>query len=181
MLILASASPRRHELLLAAGIEHQVRPANIGEVRLPGEPGPDLVRRLAIEKNRAAACAPGEIVLSADTTVCLGAEVFEKPLDRDDARRMLKALSGKDHWVYTGICLRNARREIADVAATRVTMSLLAPEEIETYLDSGEADDKAGAYGIQGLASKFITEIDGCYNNVVGLPVALVYQYLKAI
>lgn len=181
MLILASASPRRHELLLLAGIEHEVRPANIPENRIPGERPEEFVCRIATEKNKATACAPGETVLSADTAVCVNGEIFGKPRDRKDARRMLETLSGRDHWVYTGICIRTFEREIIDYAATRVTMAALSAAEIDCYVESGEADDKAGAYAVQGLASKFISSIDGSYHNVVGLPVSLVYQHLKTL
>lgn len=181
MLILASASPRRHELLLSAGIRHEVRLVDVPEERLPGEPGRMFVQRIACVKNRALAAAPGEAILSADTAVCIGDEVLGKPCDREDARRMLEVLSGNTHWVYTGICLRKNGREIVDSAATQVNVTRLSSAEIADYVASGEADDKAGAYAIQGLASKFITRIDGCYHNVVGLPVSLVYRYLKEI
>lgn len=180
MLILASASPRRHELLLAAGIEHQVRPVYIPEDRLPGELAQDFVKRIAELKNRALSAGPGDIVLSADTAVSVQGQVFGKPSDQAEARRMLSLLSGVDHWVYTGFCLRKDEQVLVDVSATRVTFASLSPAEIETYVACGEAYDKAGAYAIQGLASKFIACIEGSYHNVVGLPVSLVYEHLKA-
>ena len=181
MLILASASPRRHELLLAAGIPHLVRPSSIVEERLPGEPPATFVQRMAEGKARAVGCRPGDIVLGADTIVCLGDEVFGKPADAEDARRMLRSLSGREHSVYTGICILREGRSTADVAHTGVQFAELSEQEIEEYVRTGEPGDKAGAYAIQGLASKFVTSIAGCYHNVVGLPVSLVYRHLKAL
>ncbi len=180
MLILASGSPRRHEILKAAGITHTVHRTSTDESRRDGEPPRDYVRRLAEEKARAAGVAgDGLIVLGADTTVAIQNEIFGKPEDEDDARRMLKQLSGRDHWVYTGICLLSAKKCVTDVAATRVTFLELDEVAIEEYTLSGEPFDKAGGYAIQGLASKFIAGIEGCYHNVVGLPVSLVYRHLK--
>lgn len=182
MLILASASPRRHDLLLAAGIPHVVRPASIPETRRPGEPPLDFVRRLASEKAQAvAAAAPAATILGADTVVCVDEEVFGKPVDSEDARRILRRLSGRDHWVHTGICFLSPDGQIVDSATTRVTVVPLTDREIEEYMESGEALDKAGAYGIQGRFSKFVSSIDGCYQNVVGLPVSLVYLHWKEL
>jgi septum formation protein len=181
VLILASASPRRHELLLAAGINHVVRPAFVLEERHPGEPPADFGQRIAQEKARAVPHRAGEIVLGADTVVCLDDEVFGKPLDDEDARRMLRHLSGREHSVYTGICILCDGRCIADVARTGVQFAELSNNEIEEYVRTGEPRDKAGAYAVQGLASKFVSSITGCYHNVVGLPVSLVYRYLKAL
>ena len=181
MLILASASPRRHELLLAAGIPHIVRPTGIPEQRLPNEPPLDFVRRMAEAKARAAARTPADIVLGADTIVCLDGEVLGKPACDTDAARMLRLLSGRDHWVYTGVFLLSAARHISDVAATRVSFIQLSDDDIEEYTQSGEPRDKAGAYAIQGRASKFVSSIEGCYHNVVGLPVSLVYRHWKSL
>ena len=181
MLILASASPRRHELLSNAGILHIVRPASVPEIRAPGESPVDFVRRLAYEKAHAIEAAPDDIVLGADTIVCVDSEVFEKPSGLEDAERMLNALSGRDHRGYTGICLRSALRVIQDVAETRVSFVQLTTDEIREYTQTGEPLDKAGAYAIQGLASKFVSGIVGCYHNVVGLPVSLVYTHLKTL
>jgi septum formation protein len=181
MLILASASPRRHELLLAAGIAHVVRPAHLPEDPLPGEAARTYVQRIAAAKAGAIGADPGDVVLAADTAVCIDGQVFGKPVDDPDAIRMLRHLSGRDHWVYTGICLRQDSRVIVDLAATRVSFVPLADEEISEYTRSGEPRDKAGAYAIQGLASRFIAEIEGCYQNVVGLPVSLVYRHLKSL
>jgi septum formation protein len=179
MLILASASLRRHELLLAAGIDHAVRAAEIVEERHPDEPPARLVERLAEEKARAVPCSAEDVVLGADTIVCLDDLVLGKPTDDDDACRMLRLLSGRDHWVYTGICILANGKTIRDVDSTRVSFERMGENEIEEYTRSGEPRDKAGAYAIQGLGSKFIRSIQGCYQNVVGLPVSLVYRYLR--
>lgn len=179
MLILASASPRRHELLLQAGIKHVVRPTGVSEERLPNESPIPFVQRIAEKKARAAACRPGDTILGADTVVVVNGEIFGKPLDAPDARRMLRTLSGIDHHVYTGICLLSNDRTITDVSDTRVQFNTLSDEEIDLYVRSREPFDKAGAYGIQGLACKFVAAIEGCYHNVVGLPLSMVYSYLK--
>jgi septum formation protein len=181
MLILASASPRRHELLLAAGLPHTVRSSGIPEVPLAGEAPTEFVKRIAQEKAHAISRDPHDIVLAADTVVCLDNQMFGKPRDDDDARRMLHELSGRDHFVYTGICLLAGERVITDLAGTKVSFALLTEEEIEEYTRSGETRDKAGAYAIQGWASRFVTRIQGCYHNVVGLPVSLVYSHLKSL
>lgn len=181
MLILASASPRRHELLLAAGIPHIVQATHIPEQRHRGEPATDFVRRMAQLKAQAAGRAPGDIVLGADTMVCVDGEALGKPDSDADARRMLRLLSGRDHWVHTGICLLSGSSFISDLSSTKVWFVELTDDEIEEYTRSGEPRDKAGAYGIQGRASKFVWSIEGCYHNVVGLPVSLVYRHLKAL
>ena len=181
MLILASKSPRRHELLQAAGIEHVVQAASISEERRRGEEPTAFVQRLAEEKARAVERASDDIVLGADTVVCLNNEVFGKPLDEADAQRILRRLSGRDHWVHTGVCLLSNSGCVKDLASTRVTLVELTALEIEEYTRSGEPSDKAGAYAIQGLASKFVSSIEGCYHNVVGLPVSLVYRHLRAL
>ena len=181
MLILASASPRRHELLQAAGIEHVVRPAHIPEVQRVGEPATAFVQRLAEEKAQATPALPGEIVLGADTVVCVDKEVFGKPVDDQDAMRMLRRLAGREHWVHTGICLISGNAKIVDLASTKVFFLPLTEDEIQGYTRSGESRDKAGAYAIQGRASKFVSAIEGCYQNVVGLPVSLVYRHLKSL
>lgn len=180
MLILASASPRRHELLLAAGLPHVVQPAHIPEVRNQDESPRDFVRRLAEEKARAITVSSGDIVLGADTVVAVDNQVFGKPAGEAEAAGMLRTLSGRDHYVYTGICLLSSEKCVTDVAATRVTFLQLGEQEIREYTRSGEPNDKAGGYAIQGLASKFICGIEGCYQNVVGLPVSQVYRHLKS-
>jgi septum formation protein len=181
MLILASASPRRHELLLAAGIDHVVRPSSVPEHRHPGESPTEFVRRIAEAKARAVLSAPEDIVLGADTVVCLDEEVFGKPSNDDDAARTLRRLSGRDHWVYTGICILSAGRRILDLSSTKVSFVELTEDDIQGYTRSGEPSDKAGAYAIQGLASKFVRSLEGSYHNVVGLPVSLVYLHLRAL
>jgi septum formation protein len=180
MLVLASRSPRRAEILRAAGLPFVVRPADVHEQRRAGESPASYARRLAIDKAAAVKMSPGEVVLGADTIVVLDDEVLEKPSDAADARRMLALLSGRTHEVITGICLRIGFRSVVDAAVTRVMFSLLTADEIDAYVASGEPMDKAGAYAIQGLASKFIERIEGDYFNVVGLPVALVYRHLGA-
>ena len=181
VLILASASPRRHELLLAADIPHIVQPTHITEQRRPGEPSIGFVQRMAEEKARAIARSPGEIVLAADTVVCLENEVLGKPATDADAASMLRLLSGREHGVHTGICLLSDARCIIDVSSTRVSFVYLTEGEIQEYIRSGEPKDKAGAYAIQGHASRFVRRIEGCYHNVVGLPVSLVYRHLKTL
>lgn len=179
MLILASKSPRRQEILRNAGIPFVVRAPDVEEVRFAGESPESYVRRLAVQKAGAVDREPGDIVLGADTVVVAGGEVLEKPVDTADAERMLRLLSGRRHEVLTGICLLGGGLELSDLAITQVRFHTLSAAEIAAYAASGEPADKAGAYAIQGLASKFIQGIDGCYFNVVGLPIALVYQHLR--
>ena len=183
-LILASASPRRRELLRRAGIDCEVRPSSIDEIRSQGEPGEDFARRAAREKalDVASSAAAGSLVLGADTVVLVDGEVLGKPADSEDAARMLRLLAGGTHRVTTGVCLVRAPRtlEALDSSTTLVTFRPLDEREIQEYVVSGEPLDKAGAYGIQGLASRFVTRIEGCYFNVVGLPVPVVYEMLKA-
>jgi septum formation protein len=181
VLVLASKSPRRQQILRDAGIPFVVRAPAIHEERRDGESPADYVRRLAEEKAFAVDLHPGEIIIGADTTVVVDHHVLEKPRDAPDAMRMLALLSGREHEVITGICLRSVSRKIIDLAVTRVRFVALGPGEIEDYAASGEPMDKAGAYAIQGLASKFIDRIEGDYFNVVGLPVALVYRHLEAL
>ena len=178
MLVLASRSPRRREILRQAGFIFTVRAAEVDETPLPNEKPEEYVQRLAEAKALAAPRAPGETVLGADTTVVIDGEMLGKPADDDDARRMLRMLAGRRHEVLTGICLKRDTRLVHDWAATAVWFAPLSHREIDDYVASGEPMDKAGAYAIQGLASKFITRIEGCYFNVVGLPVALVYRRL---
>ena len=180
MIVLASGSPRRGEILTNAGIPF-VRevPSNIDETPRPSEPPQDYVVRLAREKAEAVGDTGGHIVLGADTTVVIEGQILGKPSSPDDAARMLRLLSGRSHEVITGICLRSARVRVTDAAITRVWFAALSDSDLEAYAHSGEPMDKAGAYGIQGLASKFIERIDGCYFNVMGLPVALVYAHLR--
>jgi septum formation protein len=179
MLVLASQSPRRSEILRQAGIPFTRRVAAIDETPLEGEKPEDYVVRLAELKALAVPAGPGETVLGADTTVVIDGEMLGKPADAADARRMLARLSGRQHEVITGICLKRGVEVVRDCATTKVWFALMSAREIEEYVSSGEPMDKAGAYAIQGLASKFIEKIDGCYFNVVGLPVALVFGHLQ--
>lgn len=186
-LVLASASPRRREILKAAGIPFKALPTDVPEVRKRGESARDFVRRLAEEKAVAAKRILGNgvaaPVLGADTVVVIGRETLGKPTSREDARRMLRRLSGREHRVLTGLCLLsdngNTIRKDVRVASTAVKFCTLSDEEIENYIQSEEPLDKAGAYAIQGIASKYIEGIRGCYFNVVGLPVSLLHRMLK--
>jgi septum formation protein len=182
-LILASASPRRAELLRQAGIDCAVMPADVDETVAPGELPEGYVRRVSEAKARViAARVPGSLVLSADTTVVVSGEILGKPSNADDARRMLRALSGRTHEVLTAVTLAgpgSASGPETRVASTAVEFAHLSDPEIDWYVATGEPMDKAGAYAIQGLASRFVTRISGSYSNVVGLPVALVYGLLR--
>ena len=180
-LILASASPRRREILANAGIPFTVKVADVWEEILGGEKPRDYVRRLAQQKAGAVSAPDGEIILAADTVVVLDEHILEKPADAADARRMLGMLSGREHEVITGICLKHSGGAVVDTETTRVRFVPLSDEEIAGYVATSEPMDKAGAYAIQGRASRFIDRIEGCYFNVVGLPVALVCQHLKAL
>jgi septum formation protein len=172
-LVLASQSPRRRELLGQLGLALEIRPADTDERVLPGAPARDYVLRVAREKARA---VPGDVVLAADTAVVLRGEVLGKPLDAEDARRMLRALSGTRHEVLTGVCVRrNASAlgvELDAVVATEVAFARLGDAEIDWYVGTGEPLDKAGAYAIQGSGGAFVEEVRGSVSNVVGLPLA---------
>jgi septum formation protein len=164
--------------LRQAGIPFVVRSKPVDETPRANEKPEDYVRRLAEEKALAVAAAPDETVLGADTTVVIGDRLLGKPEDAADAVRMLEALSGRCHQVLTGICFRRPSGLIRDFSVTRVWFVPMTTREIEDYVANGEPLDKAGAYAIQGLGSKFIERIEGCYFNVVGLPIALVYKHL---
>jgi len=192
-LILASASPRRAELLRAAGIAFEIAVADVDEALRPEEAADRYVRRLAEAKARVVArTRPDRPVLGADTVVVVDGEVLGKPRDAADAGRMLRLLSGRTHEVLTGVCVIGpdaggtaepggqaggglpTRAGVVEVASTVVEFASLRPVEVDWYVATGEPMDKAGAYAIQGLASRFVTRIDGSYSNVVGLPIALV-------
>jgi len=196
MLVLASASPRRRELLAQAGFTFTVHPAHIPEDPLPGENPIAYVTRLAREKAQAAyhqLSAPNSsmkiptgvgdelIVLGADTTVTLDNEILAKPSDPADAARMLRQLSGRTHHVITGVAVVTANSTELAAEVTSVRFLTLSDEEIESYIATGEPMDKAGAYAIQGRAAQWIPRIQGCYFNVVGLPLALVSTMLFSI
>ena len=179
-MILASQSPRRIELMRDAGFDVQVIPADIDESARPGEGPFELVERLARAKAEAvssAHAAPGETVVAADTIVALDGELLGKPADEADARRMLRALSGKTHQVATGVCIAHGERIDSFVDITDVTFYELSDAEIDAYVATGEPMDKAGAYGIQGTYGRMLVErIDGDFYNVVGLPIAKVVR-----
>jgi septum formation protein len=191
MLALASASPRRQELLRNAGIPFSVCPANIPEAPRPGESPRECAERLAREKALAVWLQrPADVVLGADTIVVVDGEILGKPRDEGDAKRMLRLLAGRTHQVTTGVCLagpsvRTGNRKLetgfedTSSETTLVTMIPLTDEDIRSYIATGEPMDKAGAYAIQGIASRWIPRIEGDYFNVVGLPVALVYRMLQ--
>ena len=177
MLVLASQSPRRREILSQAGIPFVVRAAAADESPLADEQPVDYVRRIAERKAASAPASETEIVLGADTTVVVDNVMLGKPADDADARRMLAMLSGHRHEVLTGICLKRGASTVVDHASTAVWFSPLTEAEITDYVAGGEPMDKAGAYAIQGVASRYIERIEGCYFNVVGLPVSLVYRH----
>jgi septum formation protein len=181
-LVLASASPRRAELLSAAGFSFAIAPAEVDERRRDEEPVEDYVGRLAVEKSRAVALIhPAAVVLGADTAVVVGDEIFGKPADDDDAARMLAALSGKDHVVWTGLAVTLGGETVSTVERSVVRFSPLSPQEVAWYVATGEPRDKAGAYAVQGLASRFVEEVRGSYSNVVGLPVSTFYRILRQL
>ena len=169
ILTLASQSPRRRELLSALGIRLRVVPAGADETPRPGEPAREYVLRVARDKARA---VDGETVLAADTEVVLDGEVLGKPCDDADARRMLRALSGRSHEVLTGVCARRSGREETVVVRSEVTFAALAERQVSWYVATGEPSDKAGAYAVQGAGGAFVTEVRGSVSNVVGLPLA---------
>ena len=181
-LVLASASPRRSEILNAVGWPFEAHPAHIDETRLEGEPPEEFVGRLAREKaERVARSRLFGLVLGADTTVVVDGHILEKPRDEGDARRMLRLLSGRWHEVLTGVALVSAEsgRASAGVERTRVRFAEMSDEEIAWHVETGDVLDKAGAYAIQGRAALFIEAIEGDYWNVVGLPVRLVYELAR--
>jgi septum formation protein len=178
-LILASGSPRRAELIREAGIDVEVQPANVEEDVRPGEVPEEYVRRVAEAKGRAISeRLPGRHVLAADTEVVVDDHILGKPADAEDAARMLRLLSGRSHQVISSVCLMKDGLRLVDteVEVTVVEFARLSPAEIAWYVASRESMDKAGGYGIQGLASRFVTRIAGSYSNVVGLPIAVVYR-----
>jgi septum formation protein len=181
MLILASASPRRQELLRNAGIPFRLHPADIDETPLPGEPARACAERLAREKALAVhRLHPSDFVLGADTIVVVDEIILGKPRDENDASRMLHMLSGRTHQVITGVCLAAPSAvHISGSETTLVAMSPISDEEIRAYIATSEPMDKAGAYAIQGIASRWIPRIEGDYSNVVGLPIARVYSLLR--
>jgi len=178
-IILASASPRRAEILRTVGWPFETLPVDIDETRRAGENAIDYVQRLAREKAAAAATrSPASTIIAADTTVTIDDHILEKPLDESDAARMLQLLNNRSHRVLTGIAIINHETSQTIVAheETEVRFAAMNDEEISWYVNTGEPMDKAGAYAIQGLGARFIKEIKGDYFNVVGLPIRLVYE-----
>lgn len=184
-LILASASPRRHDLLSRIGLRFVTMPADIDESRLNGEPPEEHVRRLAIAKARAVShIHPGLWVLGADTIVVIDGRILGKPTDRAEAEVMLATLSSRTHEVFTGYAIVNSAlpsRERWGVVRSEVFIRELAPSEIAGYIDTGEPMDKAGAYAIQGVGSAIVARVSGSYTNVVGLPLCEVARDLKEL
>ena len=179
-LILASSSPRRRELLAQVGLTFEVIPAHIDETRHALEEPTAYVQRLALEKAQTIhALHPAAFILGADTTVEIDGHALEKPTDRADAERMLRALSGRVHHVYTGLALLSTNSRRTHLETTSVAFSFIDEAELQRYLDSSEPYDKAGAYGIQGYAARWIPRIDGDYFNVMGLPLAATVRLLK--
>ena len=179
-IVLASASPRRQELLKKAGIEFVVRPADIPEVPAPGEAPLAFGERMAREKARAVReSAPRQTILAADTVVAVDDQILGKPENDEDAVRMLRLLSGRPHSVITSVCLSGENFEDVRSENTRVEFATMTEDEIREYVRTGEPMDKAGAYAIQGMASRWITKVDGDYYNVMGLPVDLVWRMLR--
>ena len=180
-LVLASASPRRAELLKAAGFTFEVLPPLVDEAPRIAEPPREYTLRVARDKaGSASAYHPDDAILAADTIVVIGDQILGKPAGSDDATRMLQLLSGAEHIVQTAVVLRVGGREWSDLASTRVRFAPLATDEITWYVATGEPVGKAGAYAIQGYAARFVQWIEGSWSNVVGLPVATVYRMLKA-
>jgi septum formation protein len=188
-LVLASASPRRRELLERLGLALLVAAADVDEAPLPGERATDYVRRVAGAKCDAVVAARGELgeaaaalaVLAADTTVVVAGEILGKPADADDARRMLARLAGRRHEVATAYRIRFRERTVERTVTTTVSVRALAPAEIEAYVASGEWQGKAGGYAVQGIAGAFVTELRGSHTNVIGLPVTEVLADLQAL
>ena len=184
-LVLASSSPRRAEILRAVGWPFEAVSTNTDEARAPDEGAVPYVRRLARAKAEAAASRrESGLIIGADTVVVIEGEILGQPRDDDDARRMLRLLSGKWHEVLTGVALLRAEpngRGVVDHAITRVRFGEMSDEEIEWYVATGEPMGKAGAYAVQGRAALFIDEIQGDYFNIVGLPIRLVYELSKQV
>ncbi|MCF8041709.1 MAG: Maf family protein [Desulfarculaceae bacterium] len=177
-LVLASASPRRREMLTHLGLYFRLAPAHIDENLLPGESAAQAAGRLASAKAAAVRVAPNDTVLAADTLVVLGDEIMGKPRDAEEAAGMLRKLSGAQHEVLTGYCLLNESWQKVGLGRSLVTFRELSDAEIAAYVATGEAMDKAGAYAVQGLGGALVKEVTGSYTNVVGLPLAAVIELL---
>lgn len=180
-LVLASASPRRRELIAALGLSCEVRPADVDETLPPGEDAYAAAERLARSKALAVSAPDDAIVVAADTLVVLDGIALGKPADRAGASRMLRALSGRRHDVVTGVAVRRGDRIVSGREVTGVTFAPLSDDEIARYAATGEPDDKAGAYAVQGVGGLFVTAVDGSPSNVVGLPVRLLYRLAREL
>lgn len=179
-LVLASGSPRRHQLLTSVGVAFSVAAPDIDETPSDGEDPVAYVERLARAKAAAVHAGPTDVVLAADTTVALDREILGKPADAADARRMLRSLSGRTHDVHTGVAVRDGSGTRSAVETTRVAMSSIAPDDLDWYVRTGEPLDKAGAYAVQGSGALFVRSIEGSASNVVGLPLTLLAELLAA-
>ncbi len=184
--VLASASPRRRDLLEQLGLTVEVRPADLDETRLGAEPPVDYVRRLSREKADLVAGTldpddDGWVVIGADTCVALDDEIFGKPADDQDATRMLRRLSVRPHRVITGVSVVTASAAVVDIESTTVTMTPMTDAEIAWYVATGEPDGKAGGFAIQGIGGAFIESVDGSASNVVGLPLTLTRRLLRSV
>ena len=177
--ILASASPRRKELLAKIIAEYEVVPSTVDEDGILASTPAKLVEKLAIVKAESVATAyPNAVVIGCDTIVELGGKALGKPHNKQEAKEMLYMLSGNTHYVHTGVCVQKENKQTVFVETSEVTFAKLTENEIESYISTDEPYDKAGGYAIQGLAAKFITCIQGCYFNIMGLPIAHLYQVL---
>ena len=176
-IILASASPRRKEILTNAGLSFTVCPADVDETTDLKEPS-EMVKELSKRKARAVDCGEG-IVIAADTVVAVGGIILGKPKDTRDAARMLELLSGRVHQVYTAVSVKDKNKTVTFCEKTDVYFKKLTREQIQSYVKTGEPSDKAGAYAIQGKGAVFIEKIDGDYLNVVGLPLSKLYDVLR--
>ena len=178
-LLLASESPRRRDILNQAGVPFLIRPSGIAEIRRADETAASYVERLACEKAASIVASPNQGILAADTTVVLidagNERILEKPLDASAAKAMLTSLQGRSHTVLTGVYFRYRDNDWHHVEHTQVSMAAMSASDIDSYVHSGEPFGKAGAYAIQGLASRYVTRIEGCYLNVVGLPIHRVF------
>lgn len=178
-LILASKSPRRRELLGMLCSNFRVEVQQADETIAPGTPPQEAVEQLARRKAQAVKAGPDEAVIGADTIVVLDGHIMGKPADVEDARRMLGALQGRSHSVFTGVCVRDGQKEVTRVCETQVQFAPMTQQEIDWYVSTQEPMDKAGAYGIQGFGGIFVQEIRGDYYNVVGLPISCLYEILR--
>ncbi len=179
--VLASASPRRSELLTQIGMSFEVMPTDIDETEHPGEDPVSYVRRLAIEKALAAVVGDDVVVIAADTTVDLDGMILAKPADDADALRMLGLLAGRTHQVHTGVAIRYQGRMVAEVNTSLVSMKASDDQWLRWYVATGEPHGKAGAYGIQGAAAVFVDSVQGSVTNVIGLPLSLLEQLLSEV